>query len=263
LSKSNGKLSWERSIEMNIGTVKTGKDNRKLSICTMDKRRASRGNSDAAISTLSAGNSVLDILENKGRVYGIYREKELVGIYIYERINDFFVKEKSKDADGKTEKRIRINNVKEFFEMTDDDLSEFDGWLYGESKAIFRLVSKGLFDEIEGYKADIEKYIVADLKSQIEWGQISGVLSGEKLIYRRSLDKTGIGAAGYGLGYGAGFIIGAIFGWLVFDSISMGLMWGVCFASIGGLLSTNVTSKQEWMTFDLVNKKYAGVEEDK
>jgi hypothetical protein len=43
----------------------------------------------------------------------------------------------------------------------------------------------------------------------------------------------------------------------------MGLLWGVCYAAIGGLLFTNATSKQEWITFDFVNKKYVGAEEDK
>jgi hypothetical protein len=129
----------------------------------------------------------------------------------------------------------------------------------GESKAIYRLVSNTLSDVAEEYKDEIEKCIVADLKEQIEWGQIAGVLNGGKLIYRRNLDKKS--AAGNALGYGAGFMIGAIFGWLVFDSISMGLLWGVCYAAIGGLLFTKSATKGEWTTFDFVNKKYVANEE--
>jgi hypothetical protein len=43
----------------------------------------------------------------------------------------------------------------------------------------------------------------------------------------------------------------------------MGLLWGVCYAAIGGLIFTNATAKKEWTTFDFVNKKYVGAEEDK
>jgi hypothetical protein len=262
---------------MNMGTVKTGKGNKKLSICTINKRRASRENFEVMLSALAGdelvknnvihepnskatGNMVLDMLENKGRVYGIYQEKELVGIYLYERIEDFFVKVENTGSDEKAGTRFKINDIKEFFKMTDDDLSDFEDWVFGESKAIYRLVSHHLSDVAEEYKDEIQKYIVADLKEQIEWGQIAGVLNGEKLIYRRSLDKKS--AAVNTLGYGAGFTIGACFGWLVFDSISMGLLWGVCYASLGGLIATNSISKQEWTTFDFVNKKYVGAEED-
>jgi hypothetical protein len=260
---------------MNIGTVKTDKENKKLSICTINKRRVSRESFEAGLSGLAdihtienqvmgetksktSGNLVLDVLENKGRAYGIYREKELVGIYIYERIEDFFVKVENTDSDEKSETKFKINNIKEFFKMTDDDVSDFEDWLFGENKAIYRLVSHHLSDTAEEYKDKIEEYITADLKEQIEWGQIAGVLNGEKLIYRRSLDKKEKGASSNALGYGAGFTIGTGFGWLVFHSISMGLLWGVCYAAIGGLIFTNSATKQEWATFDFVNKKYVG-----
>jgi hypothetical protein len=212
------------------------------------------------------GKRVLDILKSKGRVYGIYQEKELVGIYIYERLEDFFVNAENKDSTEKTETKFKINNIREFFKMTDADVSDFEDNILSESKAVYRLVSHYLSDMADEYKDEIEKNIVADLKAQIEWGQIAGVLHDEKLIYRRSLDQKGKGASGITLGYGAGFTIGAVFGWLVFDSISMGLLWGVCFATLLGGLSlrtANFTSKQEWTTFDFVNKKYVGAEEDK
>jgi hypothetical protein len=266
--------------EMNIGTVKTGKGNKKLNICIIGNRRASRDNFDAALSALSGnefiknnvtdetdsktpGKRVMDILKSKGRVYGVYQDNELVGIYIYERIEDFFVKVENEDSDKKAGTRFQINNIKEFFKMTDDDVVDFEDWFFGESKAIYRLVSHYLLALAEEYKDEIEKYIAADLKEQIEWGQIAGVLQDEKLTYRRNLDNNERVAYGNTLGYGAGFAIGVGFGWLVFDSISMGLLWGVCYAAIGGLIFTNATTKKEWTTFDFVNKKYVGAEEDK
>jgi hypothetical protein len=176
--------------EMNIGTVKTGKGNKKLNICIIGNRRASRDNFDAALSALSGnefiknnvtdetdsktpGKRVMDILKSKGRVYGIYQEKEMVGIYIYERLEDFFVNVENKDSTEKTETKFKINNIREFFKMTDADVSDFEDNILSESKAVYRLVSHYLSNMADEYKDEIEKYIVADLKAQIEWGQIA------------------------------------------------------------------------------------------
>jgi hypothetical protein len=201
---------------MNIGTVKTG--NEKLIIRTINKR--------GALSALALGGEALDILKNQGRLYGIYQGKELLGFYIYERIEDFFVKE-----------------------------AELADKLLGESKAIYRLVSNQLSGVAEAYRDEIEKFIFADLKTQIEWGQIAGVQNGDKLLYRRSLDKKERGASNRMLGYGTGFVIGMMFGRLIFDSISMGLAFGVCYGIVGGLLLTNSTAKQEWKYVETEEKK--------
>jgi hypothetical protein len=206
----------EGVAEMNIGTVKT--ENEKLIIRTINKR--------GALSARDLGDEALDILKNKGRVYGIYQGKELAGFYMYERIEDFFVNE-----------------------------AELADKLLVESKAIYRLVSNQLSGVAEAYKDEIEKYIFADLKTQIEWGQIAGVQNGDKLLYRRSLDKKERGASTRMLGYGAGFAIGMMFGWLIFDSISMGLAFGVCYGIVGGLLLTNSTTKQEWKYVETEEKK--------
>jgi hypothetical protein len=233
------------------------------SLSTLEAEASTESNVISEANSKVTGNVVLDILKNKGRVYGVYQAKELVGIYIYERIEDFFLKVENENSDGKKDTSFKVKDVKKFFEMTDEDVSDFEDQLWGESKAIYRLVSKHLSSAAEEYRDEIEKYIVADLKSQIEWGQIAGALNGEKLIYRRNLDKKGLGAAGYGLGYGARFTIGVIFGWLAFGSMSMSLMWGVCFGAVGSLIFTTSATKQEWITFDFVNKKYVENGEDR
>jgi hypothetical protein len=244
---------------MDVGTVKTGKGNKKLRICTINKRRASRESFETVgTNGMASGKGVLDVLEHKGRVYGIYQEKELVGIYIFEWTEDFFVRVENMEFDGTTKASFKISHVKDFFNLTDDDVD----WLYGESKAIYRLTAQHLSAEVMGYKEEIEKDIVADLKEQIEWGQIAGVLMGDTLIYRRQLDPKEKGSSGNTFGYGAGFTIGVIFGWLVFGSMSMGFLWGVCYAMIGGLIFTNHATKQEWITFDFVNPEYVKAEED-
>lgn len=63
---------------------------------TINKRRLNRegfgkrltGNTDVD----GLKKEIADVLEKKGRVYGIYEKKELVGIYIFERQEDYFSK---------------------------------------------------------------------------------------------------------------------------------------------------------------------------
>jgi hypothetical protein len=278
---------------MNIGTVKTGKGTRGLRVCTISKKSASRADFQTGLTALetnaadnqgadTAGimvsdSTVSEVLKNKGKVYGIYQEKTLVGIYVYERIEDFFVKVEHTDLSKKSKWGLKINAVKDFFNMTDEDSVDFEDSIFnavkdffnmtdedsvdfedsifGESKAIYRLVALRLSEVAEEYREQIEQYILADFKAEIEWGQIAGVLSGEKLIYRRNLDKSGKGDYG-ALGYAGGFVLGMIYGWLVFHNVALGALWGICFASAGGLLLTTSATKQEWATFDFVNKDY-------
>jgi hypothetical protein len=256
---------------MNVGTVKTGQGNHGLRVCTISKKSASKAEFQTGVAALEAAavdnqgadtagttvsdSTVLEVLKNKGKVYGIYQEKTLVGIFVYERIEDFFVKVEHTDLSKKSKSGLKVNAVKDFFNMTDEDSIDFDDSIFGESKAIYRLVAECLSEAAEEYREQIEQYIMTDFKAEIEWGQISGVLSGEKLIYRRSLEKNGQGDYG-ALGYAGGFVLGMIYGWLVFHNVALGALWGICFSSAGGLLLTSSAKKQEWATFDFVNKDY-------
>jgi hypothetical protein len=136
------------------------------------------------------------------------------------------------------------------------NLFEFEDWLFGENKAVYRLAAHNLSDAAGEYRDQIEAYILADMKEQIEWGQISGVLNGETLVYRRNLNKNkkaSSAAAGIGT---TGFVLGLVFGWLLFDNMVLGVVWGICFSSLGGVLASGTASRKEWASFDFANRKY-------
>jgi hypothetical protein len=270
---------------MNVGTIKTGNGKETLSICTINSRRVGRSEFKATVSKLVKAGTDMDsrffdgavdvsalsegrvegiienIIEKKGRGYGVYKNKELVGIYVYENIDDFFVKVDNTVNFEKTESVFKINDVHEFFEMTDEDLIQniletSDGFMdkiFGESKAAYRLVLNALNKEVANFSDEIKKYILTDLKEKIEWGYVSGIVWGEELIYRKNLEKKADGAVSGGV---CGFWLGVILGWLLFDSFLLGMCWGICFGFCGGLVLSNSGTKQEWASFDFVNKKY-------
>lgn len=227
---------------MHIGTVN------KLAIHTVSKRRTLREGFGTRLAIFVRSEDlkfkVLNAIEHKGRVYGIYQDKELVGIYIFEKIDDYFIK--TEDSG------VQIGEKKIDFE---------DKW-FGESKAAFRLNDQFLSNEISEHKAKIEEYIRTDLSEQIEWGQIAGIQWGEKLIYRKQIDKKGKGT-NYIWGYLIGFALGIYLGWMLFDSFAMGICFGMMYASLwGGVALACSKTKTEWASFDFVNKKYTSKEEE-
>ncbi|MBD5156392.1 MAG: hypothetical protein HDT13_01960 [Butyrivibrio sp.] len=209
---------------------------------TINKRRAEKEDFALLLSEITnveeIKEKVRNSIENKGRVYGIYRKKELVGVYIFERLENYFVK--NDDAS------VVIGGKKINFE---------GAWL-GESSAAFRLTDKILRDEVREYEKKIEKDIRADLSEQISFGQIAGVEWGDELIYRRQLEKKS-GGIGCIWGYIGGFALGMYMGWMLFKSFLMGLCFGVTYASLwGGVAIATSKSKTEWASYDFVNKEY-------
>lgn len=220
---------------MEIGTVKT---ERKLSISTISKGRVSKEGFAAEL-ILQCGQTDLvgkarDAIEHKGRVYGVYQEKQLVGIYIFEWVKDYFIDNRD-NADG-------ISELQKLFE---------------DGKAAYRMVFQYLQDEVAQCQKEIEDKIVADLKEMVEWGTVSGIEWGENLIYRKSMDKKDKDGMKTAAGYGLGFLSGWVIGWLVMDSIAFGLCFGVCYANLfGGIILSSSSRKQEWEIYDFVNQKY-------
>lgn len=216
----------------------------KLNIYTVNKRRVEKDGFGAALSALVNPEELRDkvrkTMEHKGRVYGIYREKALVGIYIFERFDDFFVR-------GETT-RIRMG----------DKEIDLDDTLFGENTAAFCLAGKYLLEEVKSSVTKIEKVVRGDLSEQIEWGQIAGFEFDGELVYRRNI-KQGKNTFGYlsryFSGYLLGFAIGMMFGWLAFDS----LLWGIALGASQAVLWSSIlttSTKTEEGTCDLVNEKY-------
>ena len=129
---------------MLISTVK------KYNTYTMDKKKLSKLQEETNLCKVKdeeIKEKVGNVIDNKGLVYGIYRKKELVGIYIFERIEDYFVKnEDSKVVVG--EKKV-----------------DFEAIWYGESTAAFKLTDKILLDEVKEFEEKIESDLRVDLLS--------------------------------------------------------------------------------------------------
>lgn len=173
------------------------------------------------------------LIDEKGRVYGLYdKKKNLVAIYLFERINDFFVE------NGKSEIQIAGKKV---------DIS--DKW-FGESKAAYRLVTSYLADVSDENRIAFENGIQSDLKEQIELGQIGGVQWKESILYRKNIDKS-VGNR-YWMGYLLGGVVGFMFGYLLLDSVAMGICFGATYALLGATMFSSKTGKEDrWNKIDL------------
>ncbi|MGN0496424.1 MAG: hypothetical protein ACI4GW_09395 [Lachnospiraceae bacterium] len=181
---------------------------------------------------------IAGILEKNGRVYGIYDKKELFGIYIFERREDYFVQRDS---------GVKLGD-KEF---------DYEKFWYGTSTAALQFKKAICLEDMNECKEKIEKDIRADLTEQIAWGQVAGVEWNGELMYRKNLEKkSGSSVWGYAVGY----VIGFVMGWIIFDSIPMGMSFGLLYACMWGGISVATANGTEIDTLDFVKKRE--VEED-
>lgn len=221
---------------MNISTVK------QFNTHVMNQRRLNRPELGKRISEITdveaLKKEIIDILEKKGRVYGIYEKKELVGVYLFERREDYFVQRDTGVKIGDTE-------------------FDFEKFWYGTSTAALQFKKAICLEDVNEFKEKIEKDIRVDLKEQIEWVQVAGVEWNEELMYRKNLEKK----SGSSLwGYAVGYVLGFVMGWIIFDSIPMGMSFGLMYACMWVGISVATANGTEIDTLDFVKKRE--VEED-
>ena len=212
---------------MIISTVK------QFNINTMNKRRLNRPGFGERLSDLTdvdgLKEEIADTLEEKGRVYGIYEKKELVGVYIFERREDYF---------SKSESGIKLGG-KEF---------DFDKFWYGESTAALYFKKCVCLEEVEVYKEKMEKDLQADLTDQIQLGQVAGVEWNDKLMYRKNLQKK----ADQYCSAGAFSVMGIVMGWLIFKEVYMAILFGLMWGNVGVIATAE---KAQMDTLDFINKR--------
>lgn len=225
-----------RKIEKEQNTMKSNTV-KKLKTCIIDKRRLNRpefGESFQDITDVAElKKEIADTMEKKGRVYGIYDKKVLIGIYVFERQEDYFVKQDSS---------VKLGD-KEF------DLDQF--W-YGTSTEALKFKKCICLEEVNEQKEQLEEELHTDLNEQIELGQVAGVEWNDTLTYRKNLKEKSNGSI---WGYLGGFALGFIFGWLVFDNLVMGLCFGPAYACLWGSVQLANTSGAEIDTLDFVQKE--------
>lgn len=175
----------------------------------------------------------------QGRVYGINKKKELIGVYIFEKTENYFVTE-----EGSTVK-LGAHEV------------DFDKFWYGSCTAAFCFKKRICLDELKEYTEQIEKKLKADLTSQIIYGNVAGVEWNDQLMYRKHLKEKQDKGITASIGYISGFALGFIFGWIIFDEWYMGLCFGVSYSMLWGGCGIAIANKSEIDTLNFLNKEPA------
>ena len=149
-------------------------------------------------------------LDTKGKVYGLYYKKDLMGYYI-------FTKETLK------KEQIEYSFKESVFALSNNKKDEIE---------VYRLVESYMLPECEGMREGFENDIKTELKEYMVLYEVKAVVwNGEALVLE---EKKGSGFGGLG-GIGIALLFGITYG-MIFDNLALGIclgmMWGVCFGTI-------------------------------
>lgn len=178
------------------------------------------------------------VLEQKGRLYGIYQNKELIGYYLFRYEENYFSEDNY---------YIQVGEKKQKMSKS----------LVGDMTSVFKMIDQYVItDNLE--EEDIAKYkkeIKEDLSSHIEtWGTVAGAEFDGVLLYKNGASE-GTGSY-YAIGYLFGILLGGLFGMFIFDNFALGLCFGLCFASTYGLMAKNYATKKKGESADAVLEAY-------
>lgn len=174
---------------------------------------------------------ITGILAGNGRVYGIYKKKELVGVYLFEKVEDYFVKD---------EYPVIKLGKKEF---------DFEKFWYGSNTEAYVFRRSVCLDEMRDIEERIKKDIKIDLSDRIQLGIVAGVAWEDQLMYRKNVEEKANGI----LGVIGGFAIGCAIGMMIFqDWIGIGL--GFLYAAILGGAKIVFAKRSEVDTLDFIRK---------
>lgn len=224
---------------MHFETVKM-ENKEKIKLYTINAKRAKREGFASKISEKLGDDlqkKALDAINTKGRVLGFYKDKELIGLYIFERVENFFVK--TEDS------KINVAGMKV-------DLNA--KWISGANMAAYRDVVLYYPEEYIAYKEKVDDKVREYFSDQISMGNVTGVVWGEKLSYSLNVaDKDeNFNWGGYLMGFACGFVVGN----LLFNSLPLGIIYGCAFALIFGG-TAHSESEVEWKDFNFINKEVA------
>lgn len=181
---------------------------------------------------------IADTLSTQGRVYGIYKKKELVGVYIFEKKENYFIE--------KEDSGIKLGNH-EF---------DFDKFWFGSCTSAFCFKKSICLDEIKDYIKKIEKDLEHDLTDQIEFGIVGGVEWNDQLIYQKHLEKKPNNGIYSTIGFLGGWALGFWIGFTIFNEWWMGLCFGASYSVLWGGCGIAIADKSVIDTLYFVNQEH-------
>jgi len=203
-------------------------------IKSISKRRANKEDFGSSLSQVVAQDTlkkeVHEALETKGKVYGLFKEKELAAIYIFEKI-------KTKESEIPYLKlNVNKDNILEFITKgTADEVSEEEvkeaAPVNDKETNVYRFVGKYSQPTDEKVIEDFEKMIKAELKEMILWGEVTAVIWGEDVLVTKKIKTEGKGfVSAIPLGMGFGLAIGIALK-NVGLGIALGMLWTMAFGT--------------------------------
>ena len=200
--------------------------------------------------------NVLDALKDGGKVYGLYKKKELVACYV-------FKKEKTASSEINQPAVISLtkDNLSKIVQGKIDEVSTetSNEILKNEEITVFRFSEKHISPQHTAVTNQFEKAILEELKEYIILGEVKAVVWEENILVATQINAGSLGSiSGIGLGVSFGLMFGMVFGDLL-----MGFMIGIIFAFAFGTLFKTIGTQSNKSTITADKKTDDNISDDK
>ncbi|MEE1076361.1 MAG: hypothetical protein UHY68_03745 [Acutalibacteraceae bacterium] len=183
--------------------------------------------------------NILDALKDGGRVYGLYKKKELVACYIFK---------KEKTASSELTKPAVISltedNLSKIVQGKIDEVSteESSEVLKAEEITVFRFSEKYVSPQHTEVKNQFEKAILSEIKEYILFGEVKAVIWEENILVSTQINAGSLGSInGIIIGIAMGFMFGMVLENTAIG-ISLGMIWALAFSTM--FKATGATSNK-------------------
>ena len=184
---------------------------------------------DSVVSLEILRTNILDALKDGGKVYGLYKKKELVACYIFK---------KEKTAGSKLTQPAVINltedNLLKVVQGKIDEASteENSNILKNEEITVFRFSEKYVSPQHKEVINKFEKAILQELKEHILLGEVTAVIWNENILVSTQINVGSLGSInGLAMGIAMGFMFGVVFDNIAIG-VSLGLIWALAFGTL-------------------------------
>lgn len=184
---------------------------------------------DSVVSLEILRTNILDALKDGGKVYGLYKKKELVACYIFK---------KEKTASSELTQPAVINlteeNLSKIVQGKIDEVSteENSEILKNEEITVFRFSEKYVSPQHTEVINQFEKAILSEIKEHILFGEVKAVIWEENILVSTQINAGSLGSInGLAIGIAMGFMFGVVFDNLAIG-ISLGMIWALAFGTL-------------------------------